>query len=111
MSENNNSSKPSRSQAINLYGVYNEELTRMHALMQTYLQLPKDPHGGYGSINRGYQPHPSDHMPVIYQRIVELQNILIAALQSHDPLIQEKVAELALTGTDEVKSSNDEIPF
>ena len=50
-------------------------------------------------------------MPVIYHRIVELQNILIAALQSHDPLIQEKVAELALTGTDEVKLSNDEIPF
>lgn len=108
MSESN---KPNRNQAINLYGVYNEELTRMHALMQTYLQLPKDPHG-YGSINRGYQPHPSDHMPVIYQRIVELQNILIAALQSHDPLIQEKVAELALTGTEEVLSkSNDDIPF
>lgn len=109
MSESNN--QANKKTAINLYGVYNEELNRMHALMQTYLQLPKDPHGGYGSINRGYQPHPSDHMPVIYQRIVELQNILIAALQSHDPLIQEKVAELALTGTSDVKLSDDEIPF
>lgn len=94
-------------QAINLYSVYSDELARMHELVKMYLQLPKDPynginrHGGYGS--------PHDNLGVFYQRIVELQNILIAALQSHDPLIQEKVAELALTGN--IPAPSGDIPF
>ena len=102
--------------AVNLYGAYNKELERMHALMQTYLQLPKQ--DTYQQQRHGsYQP-PSYHhgdISVFWKRITQLQDVLIAALQSHDPIIQEKVAELALTGTttdnEMVLNSTDEIPF
>lgn len=89
--------QPSKKQAINLYGVYNEELARMHELMKTYMTLPREPSSPYGRYTAGGNYTTHSELPVIYERIQHLQNILIAALQSHDPLIQEKVAELALT--------------
>lgn len=113
------SEKPSTGPAaVNLYRVYNEELQRMHALMQTYLQLPKDDntYRRGSSYNQTY--HSPSEMGVIWKRITELQDILIACLQTHDPAIQAKVAELALTSSSEenveiARASTDpgEIPF
>ena len=95
--------KSETKQVFNIYGIYSEELARMHTLMHAYMKLPQE-HNYHGNhvVPR--------EMGVFYKRIVELQNILITALQSHDSLIQEKVAELALTGNaNEVKI--EETPF
>jgi len=84
-------------QAVNLYGAFNEELQRMHDLVKMSMQQPHD-QSTYHSRMGGYHP-PSHHTAELFwQRIIQLQDIMIAALQSHDPLIQEKVAELALMG-------------
>lgn len=94
---------------INLYGAYNDELARMHELVKLQMTLiAQQPvvHGhSYGSINHGYSNHHGVTLETFYTRMVELQNVLVEALKGHDPLIQEKVAELALTG------DKDEIPF
>lgn len=83
--------------AINLYGIFNEELNRMHDLLKFTLSnintTPSDP-----NIFPQYH-HKSKLDPYhIYNRIHELQEFLANAIKSHDPLIQEKIAELALTG-------------
>lgn len=88
----------------NIYAIYDAELERMHELMRTYITLPQDRHhNGTGSsiaamgmsASGGYG---ANHLGSIYSRILEMQNTLIAALQVHEPLIQAKIAELALTG-------------
>jgi hypothetical protein len=40
-------------------------------------------------------------MPIIYKRIMEMQDLLLKAVVSHDVVIQEKIAELALTSGEE----------
>ncbi len=37
-------------------------------------------------------------LPEIYKRILTMQDLLLKAVTSHDTVIQEKIAELALTG-------------
>ena len=98
------SEQPNQKTAINLYGVYNQELARMHELLKVSANQ-HDAQQHYGGINRGYTGHSTHMTEMVFNRIMELQNILIAALKTHDPAIQEKVAELALTG------NKDEIPF
>lgn len=109
------SEQPKSNQTIlNLYGAYNQELQRMHDLVKICIQSPTEQHyQQHNPMSRGYgYPPPSQDAHAFWQRIIEMQNILIAALQSHDPIIQEKVAELALTGTANVEiKSSDEIPF
>lgn len=100
------SDQPNQKTAINLYGVYNQELARMHDLLKAGLASPDQHTHHYGGINRGYTGHSSHLTEMVFNRIMELQNILIAALKTHDPAIQEKVAELALTG-----ENKEEIPF
>lgn len=84
--------------AINIYTILDNELTRMHALLQTYLTLPKDP-PQYSSAHSSYASSSSHSgMPLFYNRICHIQDLLLQALVSHDEIIQEKVAELALMG-------------
>ena len=93
---------------VNLYGVLDKELARMHDLLKTYLTLPKEPSGpSYGGANYGsYSSNTATHsnIPIMYSRIVEIQDLLMKALVAHDVLLQNKIAELALTGVaDETK--------
>lgn len=92
-------------QTLNLYGILDNEMARMHALLQTYMTLPQqDSHNPYGglSANRSFSSHGGS--PEIYKRIIKMQDLLLEAVVSHDEIIQEKVAELALTGdADETK--------
>lgn len=92
-------SSETKSPALNLYGILDNELERMHALMHVYMQKPKEDH--YARRSTMSPCKPTGEMSTIFARIVEMQDVLIAALKAHDPLIQEKVAELALTGTKE----------
>lgn len=87
---------------LNLYGIMDAELARMHQLMHAYMSLPKDPHTQYsshyssaGSTAGG----PHSNMGAIYQRIITMQDLLLQSLISHDKELQERIAELALTGT------------
>ena len=86
----------------------------MHDLFKVYLTLPKEPvpygynqqYGGGasgGSSLGGSSNFGTQDLGVIYGRIIFLQNIIVEALKTNDTLIQEKVAEIALTG---VKDEN-----
>jgi hypothetical protein len=86
---------------VNLYGILDNELSRMHDLMRVYLALPKEPQYGHVSGHSSYTPH--HDMGEIYRRIVNLQDLLLQSLISHDKELQERIAELALTG---VKNEN-----
>lgn len=99
-------------QVVNLYGAFNEEMKRMHELVKVCIQQNQhDEHRHQQMMGRNYGYQPSHDASAFWQRIVQMQDIMIAALQSHDPIIQEKVAELALTGTREEIKKSDDIPF
>lgn len=84
--------------AINIYAILDNEMARMHALLQTYMTLPKEPQQ-YSSAHSSYASGSShSSMSLIYNRICHIQDFLLKALESHDEIIQEKVAELALMG-------------
>jgi hypothetical protein len=73
----------------------------MHALLQTYMTLPQKDHytSSYGGLSStsSFSSHQGG-IPQIYKRILDIQDLLLKALVSHDEIIQEKVAELALMG-------------
>jgi len=87
---------------LNLYGILDNELNRMHDLMRIYLSLPRDSqqqqqytiYSSNGSLSVN-----NSGMGKIYERIVNLQDLLLQSVISHDKVLQEKIAELALTGT------------
>jgi hypothetical protein len=85
--------------ALNLYSILDNEMARMHSLLQAYMTLPQHNDTGYSGISHGSSFGAARRdVPEIYKRIVKMQDLLIQAVAQHDPLIQEKVAELALTG-------------
>ena len=81
--------------AINIYEVFDNELARMHSLLAIYMQLPKEE--SYSRVT-GPSHTQTQHMSAIYKRIIDMQDILIKQFANHDEIIQNKVAELALTG-------------
>lgn len=92
-------------QPLNLYGILDNELSRMHDLMRVYLAMPKEEtmYGQHTNGGRSSMP-PQNHMGEIYRRITTLQDLLLQSLISHDKELQERIAELALTGVkDETK--------
>lgn len=81
---------------VNMFGILDNELARMHSLMQHYTSLNAGRSNNYGSYGMG-----SSEAHEIYARILQMQEILLKAIATHDGTIQEKVAELALTGAKE----------
>lgn len=86
--------------AVNVYGVLDNELERMHELLRVYMSMPKHPDRHMSAHYSNSQPSHGD-LGTIYKRIIDMQQIMLTALASHDKNIQEKVAELALTGVGE----------
>ena len=86
---------------LNLYGILDNELNRMHDLMRIYLSLPRDSQQQQYTTYSSNGSSPVNHsgMGKIYERIVNLQDLLLQSVISHDKVLQEKIAELALTGT------------
>ena len=85
---------------LNLYGILDNEMGRMHALLQVYMTLPQDqgyPRGSGGLSSFGHSS-PGTQIPMLYKRIIEMQDLLLKAVVAHDAVIQDKIAELALTG-------------
>lgn len=106
MSKQEQKPKSTNQAAINLYSILDNEMARMHALLQTYMTLPKQ--DVYTQTYGGLSNHTSitNHLtsiPQIYKRILDIQDLLLKALVVHDEAIQEKVAELALMGSDQDK--------
>ena len=83
---------------LNLYGILDNEMSRMHALMQTYLSLPTQHNPGYGGLSSSSSFSSHGNMSEIYKRILTMQDLLLHAVVHHDKIIQEKIAEMALTG-------------
>lgn len=84
--------------SINIYQVYDSELERMHRLLHTYISLPQDQIGYSKNPTYSNTTGQNHQLGTIYKRILEMQNVLIKSFAERDELIQEKVAELALTG-------------
>lgn len=83
---------------MNIYQLVGEELARTHELLKICLQTEatKEPRVVYGSnyvvgLEAG----------TIWTRLLGLQDTLMKALAERDVVIQDKIAELALTGKDE----------
>jgi len=83
---------------VNLYGILDNELSRMHDLMRVYLALPKEESMYQQRTNGGLSSVPQNHLGEVYRRITTLQDLLLQSLISHDKELQERIAELALTG-------------
>lgn len=89
---------------VNIYGIFDNELTRMHELVARtaeYEARAITQHAmqqAHSSYTNTYTPHSS--VSTVYKRLRELQDVLIAAMTGRDEIIQQKVAELALTGDD-----------
>lgn len=101
MSKQEQKSKSTSQAAINIYAILDNEMARMHALLQTYMTLPKEEsyhRTNYGGLSSHSSFSSHGGMPQIYKRILDIQDLLLKALVSHDEIIQEKVAELALMG-------------
>lgn len=84
--------------ALNMYGILDNELTRMHELMRAFMTLPKDPPHYSSHSSYGGHPYTSD-LGEIYKRIITMQDLLMQSLISHDKDLQERIAELALMGS------------
>jgi hypothetical protein len=74
----------STKEVVNIYGVINGELERMHSQLSMYLKLP-NPENTMANAS------------VLYKRIVELQEIVIAEFKGADKKIQDAIAEVAFT--------------
>jgi hypothetical protein len=93
-------SKEQSNVAVNLYGILDNELQRMHDLLKVYMTLPKD-EMRYTHINSStYMPQTSS-ISEIYKRILEIQSTLLENVITSDRSIQDKIAELALTGKED----------
>lgn len=92
---------PTSQAAINIYSILDNEMNRMHGLLQTYMTLPQrdNYNSSYGGLSSAssFSSH-AGGIPQIYKRIIDIQDLLLKALVAHDEVIQEKVAELALMG-------------
>ena len=96
--------------AINIYAILDNEMARMHALLQTYMTLPKEDsyqRSSYGGLSSHTSFSSHGGMPQIYKRIIDIQDLLLKALVSHDEIIQEKVAELALMGNSDSETKEE----
>jgi hypothetical protein len=86
---------------LNLYGIMDNELARMHNFLLAYLALPKEPAYSHAY---GTPSNQTNDLGEIYKRIIQMQDLLLQSLISHDKELQERIAELALTGVkDETK--------
>lgn len=80
------------SSANNLYTLADQELTRMHMLLNHMIEIAsKSPRGSTGKIT-------ALEVAAVYGRIQEMQNIIFHGVATADPQIQAKIAEMALTG-------------
>lgn len=87
--------KDSKTTANNIYSVLDNEMARLHDLIHMYTNHPmRSPNVST------YDPHASQ-MVTCMKQLLSMQSALIDAFRAHEPAIQEKVAELALTGRDD----------
>lgn len=87
--------KDSKTTANNIYSVLDNEMARLHDLIHMYTNHPMR-----SSNVSTYDPHASQ-MVTCMKQLLSMQSALIDAFRAHEPAIQEKVAELALTGRDD----------
>lgn len=71
--------------ATNIFGVLDNELQRMHNLFLLALQRKEF------SLEKS-------SLGDVYAQIKTLQDVVMEVAKTHDPVLQEKIAEMALTG-------------
>lgn len=88
--------------ATNLYGILDNELTRLHNLLLAHLANDR----GTMSHHIGNQGFGGSsgfgHTPPFYvqERITKIQDMILSTVLAHDEKLQEKIAEFALMSKD-----------
>jgi hypothetical protein len=83
---------------VNLYSLVDRELDRMYDLMKLHATKARSTNDTFHQMYGARDPLEE----VLSRRITLFQDVLLEALKTHDSAIQEKVAELALTGKGEI---------
>ena len=85
---------------LNVYGVFDNEMARMHDLLKHIMTLPPHMQTSHGrGMHYNHDPYPE--IAAVYSRIMEMQTVVVNALTGRDQVIQDKVAEMALTGVEQ----------
>lgn len=87
----------SKEVAVNVYSLMDKELERMHELLRTYILHPQEHQQAPSS--RSHQSQQSN-IPLLWKRILEMQELVMTEFKGHDKAIQQAVAEVAFTSTD-----------
>lgn len=84
------SDKPPRIKVVNLYDLMDKELDRQHELLKTLIVTEAQ-----NNINTW------DKLSTkVWERVTRMSDALTDAVRNHDKNVQERVAEMALTGDD-----------
>lgn len=79
--------------ASNIYSLLDNEMSRVHDLIHMYVSYPMR-----SKDISTYDPY-SSQIVLATKQLLAMQSALLDAFRAHEPAIQEKVAELALTGS------------
>ena len=93
----------SSSTALNLYGILDNELTRLHNLLLVHLNEAQRSSMSQMIGNQGFGGSSGfGHTPAYYvqERIIKIQDLILSTVLAHDEKLQEKIAELALMSKD-----------
>lgn len=82
--------KAPRQKVINLYDLMDRELDRQHELLRTLIvtEAQRDVNSWDKLSNK------------VWDRVTHMADALTEAVRNHDKTVQERVAEMALTGDD-----------
>ena len=93
---------------LNIYGVLDNELSRLHRLIETFM-VHNDRSRNQDRYTSGTtlgNPFTTPIIPfdinAVYNRIIEIHDVILNAVSNSESKIQEAVAELALTGKGDV---------
>lgn len=86
----------------NIYSLLDKELERLHRLLESMSHYRSREYSMEAErYYRQFGHYPRDNYSdgtQVYKRILQIQDIVLKGFESRDQIIQEKVAELALTG-------------
>jgi len=74
----------------NVYNLLDKELERLHNLL-VMLQKQDNDHNRYGGYSSAVTP--------VWERIIQIQDLILKSYQANDVALQEKIAEYLLLGS------------
>ena len=81
----------------NAYDLLDRELERLHKQLALAIELSRQPGTHFNSPYGGYQQSGLT-IENLWNRIIQIQDLILASYQANDKALQERIAELALVG-------------